>query len=132
VIEQQDYTASPDAVWAIIGDPAGIHAWHPAIAASPVRDGVRYVALEGGGEVDEPILEHSDDDRFYVYGMSRHPFELTDYVSRLSVAANGDGSTVTWTGDFEPADESGAELLSGIFHGVYRSGLDAVTAQLAG
>ena len=47
--------ATPDKVWSVIGDPASISAWHPAVASSEVNDSKRLCQLSDGAELHEEI-----------------------------------------------------------------------------
>jgi Polyketide cyclase / dehydrase and lipid transport len=125
VRESIEINASPDVVWSIIGDPGSLAAWHPAIAASPMSDKTRLCSLEGGGEVQEPILEHSDSERFYTYTISVGPFNMSDYFSRVAVEASPNGTQLVWTGSFEAGDPGETEMLKDVFSGVYRSGIES-------
>jgi hypothetical protein len=118
--------AAPEHVWAIMGDPASIAAWHPAIAASPLTDGIRHCALEGGGEVDELIVEHSEEGRYYVYTIPSSPFEMSGYLSRIEVEGTDSGARISWDGEFEADDLSAAQGLAEAFIGVYESGLESI------
>jgi hypothetical protein len=110
-----------------MGAPDTIASWHPGIATSPVTDGVRHIGLEGGGDVEEPILEHSDDERFYVYAISKSPFDMTGYKSRISVEGAGEGiSHVVWTGEFEATNPADADGIAGVFTEVYKAGLATI------
>ena len=126
ISEVVEVNATADAVWAVMGAPSSISAWHPGIAASPVTDGVRHVQLEGGGEVLEPVLEHSDADRFYIYGIASGPFAISGYRSRLAVEDLGGRARVVWSGEFEADDPAQSDELAGIFGGVYRAGLEGI------
>jgi hypothetical protein len=125
VSETIEIKASPDVVWAVIGDPEEISSWHPAIAASPITDGVRHCALEGGGAVEEPIIEHSDDGRYYVYTIAASPFDMTGYRSRLEVQALDGTARVVWSGEFEAGDPAQADGMAQAFSGIYKQGLES-------
>lgn len=121
-----DINAAPDKVWALIGSPDSISDWHPAIATSPVSDGVRRCTLEGGGSLVEPIVEHSDENRFYVYDVTEGPFPISAYRSRIAVE-DADGSTrVVWGADFEPDDPASEAEMVATFASIYQAGLDVV------
>src|SRR5438552_3666674 len=126
VVETIDIKATPDAVWAVMGAPESISVWHPGIATSPITDGVRYLALEGGGDVVEPVVEHSDKDHYYVYAISSGPFDMKDYRSRLEVQEATGGARVVWTGEFEANDPDQADGLAQVFSGVYKAGLEGI------
>ena len=126
VNEQIEIKASPAAVWAIMGAPESIAEWHPAIATSPLIDGARHLTIEGGGEAVEPIVEHSDKDRYYVYTVASGPFPMKDYLSRVEVHEAAGGCRVVWTGEFEANDPDQADGIAQAFSGIYRGGLEGI------
>jgi hypothetical protein len=129
IVESLEMNTTPDRVWAIMGGFGSIADWHPAIASSPVKDGVRILMLEGGGEVHEPLVEHSDAERYYVYAISSGPFPITGYLSRLSVEQAGSGARMTWTGEFETETSEDAATYEQVFRNVYTSGMDGIREQ---
>jgi len=132
VTEQHDYRSTPEALWTVVGSPDALSDWHPAIAASPVSDGVRRTTLVGGGELVELIVEHSDEDRFYVYDITEGPFPMRSYRSRIAVEAADGGSRIVWRADFEPDDPASEQQMMETFAGIYRAGLEAVQDRLQG
>ncbi len=124
--ESIDIGADPDSVWTVVGSPDGFSDWHPAIETSPVSDGVRRCTLVGGGDLVEPIGEHSDDGRFYVYDITEGPFPVRSYRSKIAVEETDGGSRVVWQADFEPEDPGSEQELIETFAGIYRAGLDAL------
>jgi len=126
VKESIDVAKESAAVWAVMGDPGGISEWLPAILSSPYRDGVRRCTLDGGVEVDERVLEHSDSGQFYVYTIIKGGFDVHDYVSRLEVEDNDGGSRVTWSSEFEAGNPDEADSIAEAFAGLYRMGLESI------
>ncbi|MDW3218622.1 MAG: SRPBCC family protein [Acidimicrobiales bacterium] len=120
--------ASPDTVWSMIGDPASISSWHPAIAESPVDGDMRKCTLADGAEIHERIEQVDEASRAFTYTITESPLPLSDYRSTIQVDAEGSGSVVEWTASFEPVGapiEDVAELLKG----VYSAGLGALRAE---
>lgn len=127
VIETFEIDATPEEVWAVMGDPAAISTWHPAIATSPVVDGKRLCTLEGGGDIQESIVEHSDEDHFYAYDITSSPFPMRSYPSRIAVkGSDGPGAQIVWSTAFEPNDPAATERMQQDFRGIYRSGLERI------
>lgn len=113
--------STPEAVWARIGDPAALEAWHPAIASSPVDGDVRTCTLRDGLVIVERILERRE--LGYTYAMTEAPLPVRGYVARLEVAARPEGgAVVTWSSSFE-ADAPG---MDDVIRGVYDAGLAAL------
>src|ERR1700684_2855684 len=95
-------TASADAVWARIGDFCGIAKWHPAIEKCVLSaDGKeRTLSLKGGGTIGEKQEKRDDAGHSYTYSIVSGPLPVTNYMSTISVAAAGAGSTITWMGKY--------------------------------
>lgn len=126
VTETMDFGATSAAVWALVGNPNALSDWHPAIAASPVSDGIRRCTLVGGGDLVESIVEHSDEDRFYLYEISEGPFPMTGYQSRIAVEDADTGSRIVWQADFTPDDPATEQEMTDTFSGIFQAGLESV------
>jgi hypothetical protein len=118
-------TASADAVWAKIGDFCGIGKWHPAIEKCVLSaDGKqRTLSLKGGGTVVEKLEKRDDAAHSYTYSIVDGPLPVTNYVSTISVAAAGTGSTITWSGKYDAKGASDADAKK-TMDGVYQGGID--------
>lgn len=124
--------ATPAAVWAAIGDFCGIEAWHPAVATCTLSeaDGVRVrtLGLEGGGEIVEKEVARDEAAMSYTYAIVTSPLPVADYVSTLSVAPEGAGSKITWTGSFNAAGASDADAEAAIA-GIYTAGIEGIASR---
>ena len=118
-------TASADAVWTKIGDFCGIGKWHPAIEKCVLSaDGKeRTLSLKGGGTVVEKLEKRDDAAHSYTYSIVSGPLPVTNYVSTISVAAAGAGSTITWSGKYDAKGASDADAKK-TMDGVYQGGID--------
>ena len=125
-----DIAAPPAKVWQTIGDFCGIGDWHPAIATCTPsdKDGmkVRILGLKGGGTIKEEQLSRDDKVMSYTYTILESPLPVSDYKSTLSVAPEGSGSTVTWSGTFNAKGAPDTVALDAI-RGIYESGLKAIS-----
>lgn len=117
---------SPDAVWAIAGDPGTIGEWLPALAESSFADGERVCTTGEGAEIRERILAHSDADRSYTYEIVASPLPLRSYRSTLAVHGHDDHSHVSWAAEFEALEAEQEPELEEMFSGLYRDGLSAL------
>lgn len=102
VSKEIDIARSPDDVWTVVGDPAGISGWVPVLSASTVEGDTRTCTLEDGGVLTEKILNRDDAGRNYRYSIVDSPFGFTAYESQIEVREAGEGSKVVWTVDLEP------------------------------
>jgi hypothetical protein len=120
-------TATPDVVWAKIGDFCGIAAWHPAIEKCTLSgDGkVRTLALKGGGVLHERLEKRDEAAHSYSYSIIDGPLPVANYLSTISVAADGAGSKITWIGKYDAKGASDAEAMK-VIDGVYQGGIDVL------
>jgi len=120
---------SADAMWAKIGDFCGIGKWHPAIEKCELSaDGkTRTLSLKGGGTIVEALMKMDAPGRSYTYAIVSGPLPVANYTSTISVAADGAGSIVAWTGKYDAKGASDAESRKAI-DGVYDLGVKALAA----
>jgi Polyketide cyclase / dehydrase and lipid transport len=118
-------TASAAAEWAKIGDFCGIGKWHPAIEKCVLSaDGKqRTLSLKGGGTIVEKLEKRDDAAHSYTYSIVEGPLPVANYMSTISVAAAGTGSTITWSGKYDAKGASDADAKKAI-DGVYQGGVD--------
>jgi polyketide cyclase/dehydrase/lipid transport protein len=135
--------APADEVWNAIRDFNGLPSWHPALAASEIKDGkhpdqvgcVRVLTLGDGARVVETLLELSDDRRSCTYNILESPLGVNGYVATLSVTpvSDGDRSYIQWTADFEPdPGQDGQERSEFIGANVFQVGFDALKERFGG
>ena len=133
VTEATPVNATPEKVWATIGGFCGIAQWHPAIAGCELSSKggkqIRTLTLKGGGSIVEEQLGRDETLMKYSYAIIESPLPVANYVSTIQVepsAASGStGSTVTWTGNFEPKGASEAEAKT-VIDGIYVKGLAGI------
>ena len=124
-------TASPKAVWSVIGAFDGIHTWLPGAASSPADKGnkigsVRLITLSAPGNptVQEQLTARKGTSYSYkILKVDPKVLPVTNYASTISVTKSGAGSTVTWHATFTPpagTDEAADEKA---LTGLYESGL---------
>lgn len=119
--------ASADAVWTKIGDFCGISNWHPAIEKCVLSaDGkMRTLSLKGGGTIVEKLENRDDAGHSYSYSIVDGPLPVANYVSTISVAKDGAGSVVTWSGKYDAKGASDADSKK-TMDGVYQAGVDVL------
>jgi len=134
VTETVDTTASPKAVWKLIGPFDGIVNWLPGVVSSPATKGskvgsVRTITLKApdGPTVVETLTAHKGHSYSYkIDKVDPKVLPVTGYTSTISVAKTATGSTVTWHGDFTPAGGADEPTSEKAVSGLYRSGLDNI------
>lgn len=123
------YPVSPEQAWSIVGQPAKLADWHPAIDSSPSDGKTRTCTLADGGKVAETILEHDDATRHYRYSIDSSPLPIRDYVATMRVSADDVGCKVTWESDFEVVEAPIADIEAAI-RGLYEAGLSQLRSVL--
>ena len=120
--------SSPADVWTRIGDFCGIGNWHPAVAKCTLsgEGKLRKLDLKGGGVINEKQEARDDAAHSYSYTIVDSPLPVANYHSTLSVAADGAGSKLTWTGKYEAKGASDADAKK-VIDGIYQSGLEALS-----
>jgi hypothetical protein len=126
---KQELPADAATVWQLIGGFNALPEWHPAAATSELdrRDGATYrtITVTGGIKLVERLEAHDDAGMYYSYSNADGPLPVADYHSTLRVEAGASGSTVHWSGHFQPKGASEAEAVK-VIEGIYRAGLDAL------
>jgi hypothetical protein len=119
---------SADAMWTKIGDFCGIAKWHPALEKCELSaDGkTRTLTLKGGGTIVEALVKWDAASKSYTYSITSSPLPVANYVSTITVSADGAGSTLTWTGKYDAKGAPDADAAK-IIQGIYDSGLKALT-----
>lgn len=131
---RQEYAQSADAVWAVIGDPAGAAQWIPSLESSRLEDDVRHVVFTDGNPARERIVTHDDAGRTYTYSYIDGPLPLAEYVSTIRVEDAGSGSVISWDAEFTAAGDDAAALEDQLVTGIgeiYQGALDEVARVVA-
>ena len=139
--------ASPDAVWKVAGDFAGIGRWHPQAAkaegsAGGAEGGSRTLTLKNGGTLAESLDEYKPEGRTYSYRMSEADLKalpVSSYSATLTVTPEGDGSKVEWLGRFyrgdtgnEPPEDLSDEAGRAAMNRYFSEGLQGLKAAVEG
>lgn len=137
VEENATLAASPAAVWKLIGNYAGLHEWHPAVAStgmsggmSNARGAVRTLTTKDGAVIVEELLAYDAKGYSMRYRFLESPLPVTDYVAVLAVKPEGKGSRIVWTSEFNRTGKVDDATAREIVAGIYRAGFDGVRARL--
>jgi hypothetical protein len=142
-----EIAAPADKVWARV---ANFHdmSWHPVVARTEGQGGnevgaQRVLVLKGEGEptITEQLTRYKAEAMSYSYKITAVDVKVlpvTNYSSHLTVTADGEGkSKVQWRGAFyrgfpnnDPPPELNDQAAIDAVTGVYKSGLDALKAEL--
>ncbi len=130
ILEGVEIHAPAEQVWALVGDPGRIGEWVPALAGSTLHDDYRACTTQEGAKIVERILDHSDEEHYYIYEIASSPLPLRLYRSWLSVQGHGDHSHVSWEAEFEAESPDLEPEPAGKFGEIYREGLAALRDRL--
>ncbi len=157
VVEFVVIDAPVDKVWAIVGDFSGLHKWHPAIKSTEMQsNGKRILSLAPDKKITEWLIKRDDESMTLSYKIidmsiletfeyeglqiKRKVLPVDNYTGIMSVTADGEGSKVTWKGNFyrayvfdlpTPEGMSDKDASSAI-SSVYQVGLNNLKAILEG
>ncbi len=120
-----DVDASPDAVWAVVGDPTGVPRWFTKYVTCTIDGDIRTLTNADGGELVERILERNDDERRYSYTVIAGP-PLASHEASFAVVPRDGGCTILWhtSATFLDASIDTEERLAG----AQRDGLERLKA----
>ena len=114
--------ASPQEIWALVGDFGGLADWMPGMDACELDGDVRKIHTMGL-EIHEQLKERDDDARRISYSIVKSPMPLEHHLATITVAEDGDGSFVTWAYEIRPDEMVGA------FAPVYDGSVQAIKAR---
>jgi mxaD protein len=112
--------ATPDAVWAKVGDFAGVGEFFPGIESFRLEGDDRVIGMFGL-EIRERLVARDDATRTLSYSVVEG-VPLESHTATITVEPDGDGSKVTWAYDVEPAE------MAPVFGDTYKGALTALVA----
>ena len=95
-----EVAAPPDAVWAKVGDFAGIGAMFPALEAVRLEGDDRVLTMLGM-EIRERLVSRDEAARSLTYAIV-DGVPVESHQATVSVVGSGDGSLVTWAVEATP------------------------------
>ena len=107
--------ATPDEVWAKVGDFAGVGDFFPGIESFRVEGDDRIIGMFGM-EIRERLLARDEESRCITYSVV-DGVPIESHTATISVEPEGDGSKVIWAYDVSP-DE-----MAPIFGDTYKAAL---------
>ena len=93
--------ASPDEIWAVVGDPERQWEWFPGMASSTVEGDVRTVELLTGMRILEQLLEVNPDQRYLKYRITA-PIQFDHHLGVIEVKKLDMGSRVIYRQELSP------------------------------
>jgi uncharacterized protein YndB with AHSA1/START domain len=113
--------ASPEEVWAVLGDLEATPQWIPGVVSAQVDGDTRLCLTADGNEIRERIVGYSDEARTWSYEQSHVPLPITGSRGTLRVEPNERGAHVSWEAEFEAPEEVAAMV-----DGYYKQTLEAL------
>jgi mxaD protein len=115
--------ATPDEVWAKVGDFGGVADFFPGIESCRLEGDDRIIGMMGM-EITERLVSKDDATRTLVYSIV-NGVPLESHSATVSVEPDGEGSKVTWSYNVLP-DE-----MAPLFGDTYKGALAAVADAFA-
>lgn len=144
LVMEQKLDATPDEVWAVIGDFHDM-SWHPAIASQTGDGGTepevakRVLHLKadaGDPTISETLTKYAPEKRSYSYmitAVDPAVLPVTNYAATLTVKDDAGKALVEWKGGFyrgypnnDPPAELNDEAATAAVTAVYQAGFDAL------
>jgi mxaD protein len=102
--ESIEINASPDQVWAVLGDLASVDRWIPGVTAVAVDGMSRVCTFEDGHTQNEQILDYSPSASSYRYRIDGAPLPVRENIGAFAVRQGNGNARVVWESSFEPLD----------------------------
>jgi len=108
-----DIAATPDEVWAVLGDLASVDRWIPGVTSATRTETGRVCTFADGHVQREKIFDYSPQTRSYRYVIDGAPLPVSDNAGRFSVECADGGARVVWDSGFEPLDPATTDEVAG-------------------
>jgi carbon monoxide dehydrogenase subunit G len=107
-----DIAATPDQVWAVLGDVTSVDRWIPGVTAVSRTDTGRVCTFADGHVQDEQIFNYSPATRSYRYIIDGAPLPVRDNTGGFAVEESEGHARVVWESSFVAVDPAMAERLA--------------------
>lgn len=115
--------ASPEKVWAIVGDLTGCSKWIPGITSAVMNGKNRTCTTADGQQIKEVIADYSDENRLFSYSQIQVPLPIKDSKGTFKVESDGNGSLIIWNVEFQLLDQTAKSRLIPMIDGYYKQTL---------
>lgn len=116
--------ASPDQVWAVLGDLARAPEYVPGVVAAKVEGNQRLCLDAHGNEIREEINNYSEIQRSYTFKHLQVPLPVKKSQGKFTVEAEGTASVVVLEWEFEPLDPTQEAELAPMLDGAAKMTLE--------
>lgn len=140
VFTSDTIAATPDQVWSVVRDFAGMGTWHTDITRMAMLDGRRSDEVSatrdfffGEGQLHEQLTMLCDRTRAFAYRITRSPMPWVGYHAalRLHHVVEGDRTLAVWTADWHAAPNSDLLLIPNVQQGVFQTAFDTLNQRFA-
>jgi len=112
--------ASPEQVWAVLGDLASVDTWIPGITKVEVDGYQRICTFADGSVQHEEISDYSKEKLSYRYSISGGPLPLKTNRGQFRVEAQNGVSLVIWDAEFEVMHNNQESQITGMLENAYQ------------
>jgi carbon monoxide dehydrogenase subunit G len=146
--ESIEINASPDKVWAVVGDFAHLEKWLPAVESSTAQGGTekgatRELKIKGGGTLKEELLNYDAGQMTLKYKVEDPTdpkvLPVNNYSSTIKVEPAGAGSKVEWKAAYyrwflnnNPPEGENEDAANSTVAKIYKEGLANLKAVVEG
>jgi len=119
--------ASPEAVWAVLGDLTATPHWLPGTVAARIDGDTRICVMGDGSQVQEQISDYSADDHTYAWRHLQVPLPVRDSHGTYTVrSADAGTATVILHTQFDPLDPAATAEVSAMINSAFQQSLEAL------
>lgn len=118
--------ASPDDVWAVLGDLAGVGAWISGITDVHVEAHKRVCTFANGSVQHEEIHDYSSEKRSYRYTIEGGPLPLKVNRGSFAIEEDGEGALVVWDAEVEVLSAAQEAEVTQMLDGAYKQTLESL------
>jgi uncharacterized protein YndB with AHSA1/START domain len=119
--------ASPEAVWAVLGDLAATNEWLPGTVAARMDGSTRICQTADGGEIREEISAYSAARRTYRYRHIQVPLPIERSTGTFAVEAGASGgAVVVLESEFDALDPAMESEIERMFDGALEQALESL------
>jgi uncharacterized protein YndB with AHSA1/START domain len=119
--------ATPDEVWAVLGELAATNQWLPGVVKAELKGSRRVCTMADGSEIHEEISDYLPHERSFAYRHVQVPLPVKESGGSFVVepSENG-GSTVLLESSFAALDADYEEQLSQMIGGAFQQSLESL------